>query len=63
MTENEKTELLIRLDERSETLVKSMDNHLRHHEIFESNLEKRLDELASRNILTPFINLIKYFWK
>lgn len=62
MTPEEQSELLYRLDERVAGLVKSMDNHLNHHQQFEDTLEKRLDELASRNIFTPIIHLVKWIW-
>jgi len=63
MTEDERNDLLIRLDERTEGLVNSMNNHLFHHETFESKLETRLDDLASRNVFTPIIKLAKWLIK
>ena len=56
-------DILIRVDERVGNLVKGQDNHLLHHEIFERQLEERLDNLASRNVFTPLINLVKWVMK
>lgn len=53
-------DLLIRIDERVEHLIKQMDNHLQHHARLESKLEVRLDKLAARNLFTPILNAIKW---
>ena len=63
MDAQEQNDMLIRIDERTAGLVKSMDNHLLFHQKFEETLETRLDELASRNVLTPFINLFKWLYR
>jgi len=63
MDNSERDMILGRLDERTEQLCKAMDNHLSHHERFESQLETRLNELASRSLFTPIKNLFKWIIK
>ena len=56
-------DILIRIDERVGNLTKCSDNHLLHHEIFERQLEERLDTLASRNIFSPLVSFVKWICK
>jgi len=63
MNIEERDLILGRIDERTQQLCKSMDNHLQHHEVFERQLEERLDKLSSRNLFTPIINAIKWLVK
>jgi len=63
MDNSERDVMLGRIDERTEQLCRSMENHLAHHQRFEEQLEVRLDELSSRSLFTPIIKFIKWLVK